>query len=80
MATAKDLSERVLEIVQETPGCDLEDLAAKCPEVTWNQVFLTLDRLSRSGRVVLKQSGPGHYSVMALPAGPSSGTQVTHHS
>jgi len=57
MATGKDLGARVLEIVQQTPGCDVDDLAAHCPDVTWNQVFLALDRLSRSGLVVLKQSG-----------------------
>ena len=80
MATGKDLGARVLEIVQQTPGCDVDDLAAHCPDVTWNQVFLALDRLSRSGLVVLKQSGLGHYSVTALPEGPSSGAHVTHHS
>lgn len=29
----------------------LEEVAALCPELTWNQVFLAIDFLSRTGEV-----------------------------
>ena len=31
--------------------CFLEDTMALCPHLTWNQVFLAVDDLSRTGRV-----------------------------
>jgi len=80
MARGEDLSSRVLEIVQQTPDCDVDNLAAHCSGMTWNQIFLALDRLSRSGQVVLKQDGTGHYRVTALPERPSHQSHVTHHS
>ncbi len=63
MATFSDISRRVMEIVIRSPGCDVDELVLKCPDLTWNQVFLELDRLSREGRFTLKQKGPGLYSV-----------------
>lgn len=80
MATVEDLSSRVLKIVQQTPGCDVDELAAQCSDVTWNQVFLALDRLSRSGQVALKQQGPGHYRVTALVEKPSNQSQISYYS
>lgn len=38
------------------PGCSLDELAIFCPELTWNQVFLEVDRLSRTGRVLVTLS------------------------
>ena len=56
-------TQAVMDIVRRSPGCDLEDIAHRCPELTWNQVFLEVDRLSREGDVVLKLQQAGHYSV-----------------
>lgn len=41
------------------PGCTLEDIVLECPDLTWNQVFLKLDRLSLQRQVFLTQKGPG---------------------
>lgn len=65
MATAQ----AVMDIVRRSPGCDLEDIIHECPELTWNQVFFEIDRLSREGDVILSLAEPGHYSVK-----PGSGT------
>ena len=67
MATARDLGSILLKKVEQNPDCDVEELVAHCPEATWNQVFLTLDHLSRSGRVTLRQQGPGRYKVGLTP-------------
>jgi hypothetical protein len=63
MADHKDIGRRVMEIILRAPGCDMEDVVLECRDFTWNQVFLELDRLSRSGQVALKQNKPGHYCV-----------------
>ena len=41
----------------------LEQLAAELPDVSWPQVFLAIDRLSRSGRVVLHRTSRGDYQA-----------------
>ncbi|HMS84719.1 MAG TPA: hypothetical protein PKD12_13795 [Nitrospira sp.] len=43
--------------------CLLEDLIRQCPDLTWNQIFLELDRLSRTGAVRLRLEGAGQYVV-----------------
>lgn len=63
MASHKDIHRRVMEIIVRSRGCDLEDVVLECCDLTWNQVFLELDRLSRTGRIVLKQIGRGRYMV-----------------
>lgn len=56
---------RVMEVLRRGFGCDLEELVQECPGLTWNQVFLEIDRLSRAGSVVLSREGRGHYRVRA---------------
>jgi hypothetical protein len=63
MANHGDICQRVLEIIVRSRGCDLEEVVLECRDLTWNQVFLELDRLSRAGRITLKQIGRGHYMV-----------------
>ena len=67
MATTRDLNTILLEMVERNPDCDVDELAVHCPQATWNQVFLTLDNLSRSGKVSLRQQGPGRYKVELAP-------------
>jgi len=38
--------------------CPLEEIGNLCPDMTWNQVFLAIDHLSRAGQVrVTLESG-----------------------
>jgi phage terminase small subunit len=67
MATAQDLGVTLLELLKQSPECDVEELMTYCPQATWNQVFLALDQLSRSGQVTLRQQGPGQYKVGPAP-------------
>lgn len=64
MVSHEDTCHRIMEIVIRSPGCDMEEMLLKCPDLSWNQVFIGLDCLSRSGQVLLKQRGRGHYSVV----------------
>ena len=65
MISSKD-SRQIMTVVKRFPDSDLEDVVAKCNGLTWNQIFLELDRLSRRGRVVLKQTGFGQYTVAPM--------------
>jgi hypothetical protein len=46
---------------------------AACSDFTWNQVMLEIDRMSRTGQVVLTCQGCGEYRV-SLPPHPPAGT------
>ena len=54
---------RVLE--QLGTACSMEEVVTLCPELTWNQVFLAIDYLSRSGQVQVMLDGDRAYRVQA---------------
>ena len=56
-------TQAVMNVVLRSQGCDLEEIVHDCPGLTWNQVFLEVDRLSREGDVVLNLQQLGRYSV-----------------
>lgn len=56
-------TQAVLDMACRSQGCNLEEIIRDCPELTWNQVFLAIDRLSREGKVTLNLRQPGHYLV-----------------
>jgi hypothetical protein len=61
------VNEKIMQVVFRSPGCFLEEVVLECPDLTWNQVFCELDRMSRSGEVRLTAKGPGLYTVQAQP-------------
>ena len=54
---------RVLEVVVRSPGTALDDIVIECQDLTWNQVFIAIDRLSREGSIKLAPKGRGLYTV-----------------
>jgi hypothetical protein len=56
-------TQAVMNVVLRSQGCELEEIVHDCPGLTWNQVFLEIDRLSREGDVILNLQQPGRYSV-----------------
>ncbi|MFO0698551.1 MAG: hypothetical protein U0236_04930 [Nitrospira sp.] len=52
-----------LEVIIHSPGAMVDDVVFQCPDLTWNQVFLAIDRLSRDGALTVTPKGQGHYSV-----------------
>ena len=54
-----DIRHQILDAVGRKYECDLDELVQVCPRFTWNQLFLEMDRLSRTDelRVLLKKSG-----------------------
>lgn len=54
---------RIIQAVADQPGCLIEELVLACPELTWNQVFLQVDYLSRTGALRLSRRGPATYTI-----------------
>jgi hypothetical protein len=63
MSQLGTVAERILDAVHRAPGCQLDDLVLRVPELTWNQVFLEVDRLSRTGQVRMTAMGKGTYTI-----------------
>jgi hypothetical protein len=59
---------QILEAVRRAPGCQLDDLMEHCPDLTWNQVFIEVDALSRAGQLKLTSLGHGDYKLMVPKA------------
>ena len=54
---------QVIDVVQRAHDCDLEEIMRQCSNLTWNQVFFAVDRLSRRGELILIPKGRGMYTV-----------------
>jgi hypothetical protein len=63
MAQEITTEDQVVDIVRRAHVCDLEEVTRQCPNLTWNQVFLAIDSLSRRGEIRLVPSGRGLYTV-----------------
>jgi hypothetical protein len=65
------VEEAVLDVLQRTGPCGLDDLVVQLPNFTWSRVFTAVDRMSRNGRVLLDCHACSIYSV-TLPSQQSS--------
>ncbi len=54
---------RVLAVIVRSTGATLDDVVRQCPDLTWNQVFLAIDRLSRNGEMQMIAKSPGVYTL-----------------
>jgi len=45
--------------------CPLEEIMDLCPDITWNQVFLAIDHLSRTGQIRLRLDADRTYWVQS---------------
>lgn len=66
-AWKSDITGQIFQMVKWRQACDMEDLVEACSSYTWNQVFLEVDRLSRTGELRLLSKRAGVYTV-TLPA------------
>ena len=64
MAEHTTVEAQVIDLVQQARACDLEEITRLCTNLTWNQVFLAVDGLSRSGELRLVPRGRGLYTVI----------------
>ena len=63
VARQNDLTRRILGMLADQPGLLLDQLLDHCPDTTWNQVFVVVDQLSRTGGIRLTAEGRGRYHV-----------------
>ena len=63
MATPSPLTRRVLSEVKRLQSCDLDTLRQNLSDFSWSQVFMEIDRLSRSGQVLVTFGTGGNYTV-----------------
>jgi hypothetical protein len=66
MPNRRETDHRVLEVIVRSPGTALEDMVLECPDLTWNQIFIAIDRLSREGVLTMHPTGRGQY-VLTFP-------------
>ena len=67
MSQEQTVADCIIEAVSRSPGCLLEELTLDCPDLTWNQVFVEIARMSEEGRLILEGRGPGIYIVKLPP-------------
>ena len=63
MASHTPVTDRILGAVQRTHGCDLDTLTNSLSDLSWSQVFLEVDRLSRHGEVLVTLDTGGRYMI-----------------
>lgn len=51
------VANQILDFVKTRPGCGLDELISFMPELSWSEVFVEVDRLSRSGQLRLTRTG-----------------------
>ncbi len=47
--------------------CSMEEVVGLCPDLTWNQVYLAIDYLDKTGKVCVTLDPDRTYSVQAYP-------------
>jgi hypothetical protein len=58
-----ELRRAVLRLLRKKKKCELDELLQECSSHSWTQVFLEVDRLSRTGEVCLLCIEAGEYTV-----------------
>ena len=63
MASGKPVTDHILRAVQRAHGCDLDTLTKSLSDLSWSQVFLEVDRLSRQGQVRITLDTGSRYMI-----------------
>jgi hypothetical protein len=61
--TTYNRQNQVIGVLHRTQTDDFEEVTRQCTNLTWSQVFLAVDRLSRSGETMLVPIGRGMYAL-----------------
>ncbi len=63
MTSSGGMDQQLIEVIMRSPGSAVDDIVFQCPDLTWNQIFLMIDRLSREGALTLTPKGRGVYTL-----------------
>ena len=53
----------IIELLRSSGPCGLDDVVTYLPNLSWGEVFGAVDRMSRDGRVLLRQLGYSTYQI-----------------
>lgn len=71
--------ERVhLALEEHGKDCSMEEVVGLCPELTWNQVYLAIDYLNKTGMVRVALDPDRTYTIQVYPAFSESSHAVSH--
>ena len=59
----------ILQGLERRGPCTIDELTQRLPHYTWNQVFTSVDRLSRGSILTLRQASKFQYMVSLSPQG-----------
>ena len=57
------IEEAVVETLQSSGPCCLDDVVTYLPNLTWGEVFVAVNRMSRDGPLLLRQLGYSTYQI-----------------
>lgn len=49
-------------------ACSMEEVVGLCPDLTWNQVYLAIDYLNKTGKVTVTLDPDRTYTVRVYPS------------
>ena len=64
-----NVRQQIMEVIIRSPGSSIEEVVLECHGLTWSQVFIELDRMSRCTRGSMTAV---NFSEIARPAVPAS--------
>lgn len=70
MSLRSNTDDQVLKVIFRSPGSTVDEILLQCPGLTWNQIFIAIDRLNRDGTLKLTSKGRGRYTVYPADNGP----------
>lgn len=62
MSPQRPITDRILELLQDSQDCAFEALVARYPEFTSNEIDQEISRLSRAGKVIITR-GVGIFTI-----------------
>ena len=57
------IEEAINETLRGSGPCCLDDVVTSLPNFSWGEVFIAVDRMSRDGRLLLRQLGGSTYQI-----------------
>jgi hypothetical protein len=57
------IEEAIVEKLRSGPCC-FDDVVTDLPNFSWEEIFAAVDRMSRDGRLLLRQSGYSPYQLL----------------
>lgn len=65
MTPQRPITDRILELLQDSKDCDFEALVARYPEFTSSEIYQEISRLSRAGKVKITR-GVGTFTIRQI--------------